>query len=630
MDELEYSFLGVEPDKELSFTRPLTNQVKKFLVISNNDSSSPIAFKVKTTAPKQYCVRPNSGKLLPGASAEVLVLLQAMKEDPPLDFKCKDKFLIQGLKISDEIMSLDGEESTQRLAEAWAAAEALKKSHAENADLISEKKLRVTFLSSTPAANIPPPPSYEATPTKSSVADTHNTSDKRTTIYSTPSSSFPHHSQPSTKSTLSEELSEAKDGIRRLQMQVDGYKAEIERLNALRYRKTTASSAVNTPEAYLTKTVSVGGQDLNAIPLHIVRFTRNLQDYKISTDFLFDAGHLSKQIYSPNQVISAKLTIINNFDQYDISDFLVVFRGYIQSYDSRETARRSDFANYTPLPLAAFVNDKSVNSTLSGSVELFSPIAVKVIPLDKQTAEFHIQIPNKYLPSQAQNKHGVIQYDLMAINDKKMVISEPRKIKFEGCAPIHPPLTAETIKKSEKTDVVSIEVSVESKDTYLSFYSSHTATSDLRKIPYQLLFTPTSTKGKKLKYKIETKVLYKGRFRGHPDFPKVVYNSTNEVEIDGSKPTNLPLSIDVYPTSMAISGPITIPSRHYVFDEPGFLPNYDRMCIDPIFTNSYELEITITKVSGGLMGMLGKSSDALATVLSVPLAINMSSKGPKV
>ena len=32
----------------------------------------------------------------------VLVQMQAMKEDPPLDFKCKDKFLVQSVAITAE------------------------------------------------------------------------------------------------------------------------------------------------------------------------------------------------------------------------------------------------------------------------------------------------------------------------------------------------------------------------------------------------------------------------------------------------------------------------------------------------------------------------------------------------
>ncbi|KAK2033332.1 MSP domain-containing protein [Colletotrichum zoysiae] len=88
----------IEP-AELSFRRPFTVEVSQILRIKN-PNQSPIAFKVKTTAPKQYCVRPNSGRVEPGQDVEVTVLLQAMKQEPPLDTKCRDKFLVQSVPIT--------------------------------------------------------------------------------------------------------------------------------------------------------------------------------------------------------------------------------------------------------------------------------------------------------------------------------------------------------------------------------------------------------------------------------------------------------------------------------------------------------------------------------------------------
>jgi hypothetical protein len=49
---------------------PLTEPIKETLLI-RNPTQLPIAFKVKTTAPKQYCVRPNSGRIEPNAELEV-------------------------------------------------------------------------------------------------------------------------------------------------------------------------------------------------------------------------------------------------------------------------------------------------------------------------------------------------------------------------------------------------------------------------------------------------------------------------------------------------------------------------------------------------------------------------------
>ncbi|KAL6844978.1 hypothetical protein ACP4OV_025151 [Aristida adscensionis] len=78
-----------------------------------NKSDSFVAFKVKTTSPKRYCVRPNVGVILPRASRDFTVgidkpiigmlmgwvllfkvTMQAPKSDQ-LDLQIKDKFLVQ-------------------------------------------------------------------------------------------------------------------------------------------------------------------------------------------------------------------------------------------------------------------------------------------------------------------------------------------------------------------------------------------------------------------------------------------------------------------------------------------------------------------------------------------------------
>ncbi|KAJ1262624.1 hypothetical protein BS78_09G123100 [Paspalum vaginatum] len=59
-----------------------------------NKSDQYVAFKVKTTSPKRYCVRPNVGVILPLASCDFTVTMQAPKNAPP-DLQIKDKFLVQ-------------------------------------------------------------------------------------------------------------------------------------------------------------------------------------------------------------------------------------------------------------------------------------------------------------------------------------------------------------------------------------------------------------------------------------------------------------------------------------------------------------------------------------------------------
>ncbi|KAL3246785.1 hypothetical protein ABHI18_012629, partial [Aspergillus niger] len=55
---------------ELGFKRPFDREVCQILHLKN-DNAEPVVFKVKTTAPKHYCVRPNSGRIDPGKNVDV-------------------------------------------------------------------------------------------------------------------------------------------------------------------------------------------------------------------------------------------------------------------------------------------------------------------------------------------------------------------------------------------------------------------------------------------------------------------------------------------------------------------------------------------------------------------------------
>lgn len=149
--------MSVELDpSELGFQRPFTSEVAQVLRI-RNPNSLPVAFKVKTTAPKQYCVRPNSGRIEPDQEVQVQVLLQAMKVDPPADAKCRDKFLVQAVQISPD-------KTFTSVSEIWDAAPK---------SAIQERKIRVSFLpadngsagvATTPARSKSPGSGGEATP----------------------------------------------------------------------------------------------------------------------------------------------------------------------------------------------------------------------------------------------------------------------------------------------------------------------------------------------------------------------------------------------------------------------------------------------------------------------------------
>lgn len=130
--------VDLNPHVQLGFPRPLTQLVKRSLQVSN-PNNQPVAFKVKTTAPKQYCVRPNSGRIEPGEKIEVQVLLQPMKEEPPTSAKCRDKFLVQSTIITPE-------RETTSLNDIWGLVEK------EDKSAIYEQKIRCAFLPATSAS----------------------------------------------------------------------------------------------------------------------------------------------------------------------------------------------------------------------------------------------------------------------------------------------------------------------------------------------------------------------------------------------------------------------------------------------------------------------------------------------
>lgn len=49
---------------------PFTKAVTSYITLTN-PTDKKVCFKIKTTAPKKYCVRPNSGVLEPNNKAEI-------------------------------------------------------------------------------------------------------------------------------------------------------------------------------------------------------------------------------------------------------------------------------------------------------------------------------------------------------------------------------------------------------------------------------------------------------------------------------------------------------------------------------------------------------------------------------
>ncbi|GJN21720.1 hypothetical protein PR202_gb09227 [Eleusine coracana subsp. coracana] len=91
------TLISVYPE-ELTFLFELDKPCYCNLKVVNN-SEHHVAFKVKTTSPRKYFVRPNASMVQPWDSCTITITLQAQKEYP-LDMQCKDKFLIQSTRVA--------------------------------------------------------------------------------------------------------------------------------------------------------------------------------------------------------------------------------------------------------------------------------------------------------------------------------------------------------------------------------------------------------------------------------------------------------------------------------------------------------------------------------------------------
>ena len=113
----------------LTFPIALSKPSVAELAATNTTSEEVYSFKVKTTNPKRYCVRPNVGVIWAGKEARVSVQLPAMREYPSDMNKCKDKFQVLTLKLDSETAASladaerEGSAEAQRkiLSDLWAS-----------------------------------------------------------------------------------------------------------------------------------------------------------------------------------------------------------------------------------------------------------------------------------------------------------------------------------------------------------------------------------------------------------------------------------------------------------------------------------------------------------------------------
>jgi len=91
------ALLSLEPDSTLHFAKiPNATAPSKTLKLTNLHSTC-VAFKVKTTAPKAYLVRPSTGTLRPRDLQEVQIILQPSGVEAQAN---NHRFLVQAVPVS--------------------------------------------------------------------------------------------------------------------------------------------------------------------------------------------------------------------------------------------------------------------------------------------------------------------------------------------------------------------------------------------------------------------------------------------------------------------------------------------------------------------------------------------------
>lgn len=118
--------LTVSPAEELVFVMEEGAKESSDAIVLKNTLPYSIAFKVKTTSPEKYRVRPSSGKIKAGSQVEVVINLQQGYQNTVH----KDKFLIMAMEVANE--------SGESLIELWKSAQR---------ESIMEHRLRCSVVS---------------------------------------------------------------------------------------------------------------------------------------------------------------------------------------------------------------------------------------------------------------------------------------------------------------------------------------------------------------------------------------------------------------------------------------------------------------------------------------------------
>mmetsp|Transcript_21776 Transcript_21776/g.68220 ORF Transcript_21776/g.68220 Transcript_21776/m.68220 type:complete len:281 (-) Transcript_21776:404-1246(-) len=134
------------PDNVLTFDLKDDSPAQACLRVTN-DSTVPVVFKVKTTNPECYLVKPNHGLVARRETIHVAVVVVKLKKKNLLarvkaqgSLKCPDKFLVQSASVNESLLRLMETKSQSEIAELIGGVLGSKDKHEMHA-----KKLLVDF-----------------------------------------------------------------------------------------------------------------------------------------------------------------------------------------------------------------------------------------------------------------------------------------------------------------------------------------------------------------------------------------------------------------------------------------------------------------------------------------------------
>lgn len=142
--------LEVSPESILTFTLGRNDEVPKCVMsLRHPGGNDAIGFKVKTTQPRRYLVRPNQGLVMPGQVSSVSILLVEKDKQTLLQSydrlgpsaleHSKDKFLVQSCVVSADFARTEGKALTESLTAMW-------NEQGSKGDAVYNKKLHVGHI----------------------------------------------------------------------------------------------------------------------------------------------------------------------------------------------------------------------------------------------------------------------------------------------------------------------------------------------------------------------------------------------------------------------------------------------------------------------------------------------------